>query len=169
MAAILAGLIGTITQARTAQRQRDFALRQLDRAEAINNFNQFILSDASVSGKPFTAKELLDRAQHTLERQHGASSNRAELMASIGKQYNALDEAAAAHHVLDEAYTLSRGVSDPGADGLVLSRGHAGARWPDGSRRIVFQEAMRERPANHNLFSFAWNVSDRKSSSARAW
>ena len=56
MMAIIAGLAGTITQARTARRQRDFALRQLDRAEAINEFNQFILSDASVSGKPFTAK-----------------------------------------------------------------------------------------------------------------
>ncbi len=148
MAAILAGLIGTITQARTAQRQRDFALRQLDRAEAINNFNQFILSDASVSGKPFTAKELLDRAQHTLERQHGASSNRAELMASIGMQYNALDEAAAAHHVLDEAYTLSRGVSDPGVR-ATASCYLAGTLVRDGEMdraESLFQEAMRELP-----------------------
>jgi serine/threonine-protein kinase len=148
MAAILAGLIGTITQARTAKRQRDFALRQLDRAEAINNFNQFILSDASVSGKPFTAKELLDRALHTLERQRGASSNRAELMASIGMQYNALDEAAAAHLVLDEAYKLSRGVSDPGVR-ATASCYLAGTLVREGEMEraeSLFQEAMRELP-----------------------
>jgi serine/threonine-protein kinase len=148
MAAILAGLIGTITQARTARRQRDLALHQLDRAEAINEFNQFILSDASISGKPFTAKELLDRAQHTLEKQHGADSNRAELMASVGMQYNALDEAVAAHHVLDEAYKLSRGVSDPGVR-ATASCYLAGTLVRDGEMEraeSLFQEAMRELP-----------------------
>src|SRR5205823_10549204 len=68
--ALIGGLTGTITQthratrhaalaeaqrhradeqARTANTQRDFALRQLSRAEAINDLNTFLLSDAAPS------------------------------------------------------------------------------------------------------------------------
>ena len=50
-------------QARAATEQRDFALRELSRAEAINDLNSFLLSDAAPSGKPFTAGELLGRAE----------------------------------------------------------------------------------------------------------
>lgn len=109
----LGGLVGTMTQARTAREQRDFALRQLNRAEAINEFNQLILSDASVSGKPFTAKELLDRAEHTLERQNSINANRVELMASLGMQYSLLAEDAEARRILENAYKLSRNIPEP--------------------------------------------------------
>ncbi|HYV65793.1 MAG TPA: serine/threonine-protein kinase, partial [Myxococcales bacterium] len=67
--ATVAGVVGTATQARTARRQRDFALGQLSRAEAINDLNVFLLSDAAPSGKPFTATQLLARAEHIIERQ----------------------------------------------------------------------------------------------------
>ena len=36
-----------LEQARAANTQRDFALRQLSRAEAINDLNAFLLSDAA--------------------------------------------------------------------------------------------------------------------------
>lgn len=111
--ATLAGLAGTMMQARTARQQRDFALRQLNRAEAINEFNQFILSDASVSGKPFTAKDLLDRAERTLEKQSSANGNRVELLASLGAQYSLLAEDSEAHRILENAYKLSRNVPEP--------------------------------------------------------
>lgn len=107
------GLIGTMTQARTARRQRDFAFRQLDRAESINDFNQFILSDIAASGRPFTAKELLHRAEHTLEKEHGTNSNRVELMASIGMQYTVLEEDDRARRILEQAYQLSRNLTEP--------------------------------------------------------
>jgi serine/threonine-protein kinase len=156
MIAIIAGLAGTITQARTARRQRDFALRQLDRAEAINEFNQFILSDASVSGKPFTAKELLDRAEHTLERQQGANGNRVELMASVGTQYSLLSEDAEARRVLEEAYKLSRGVLEPGVR-ATASCYLAGVLVRNGEldrAEAMFQEGMRELP-DEPQFAFA--------------
>jgi serine/threonine-protein kinase len=148
MLAIIAGLIGTMTQARTARRQRDFALRQLDRAEAINEFNQFILSDASVSGKPFTTKDLLDRAEHTLERQRGANGNRVELMASVGTQYSLLAEDAEARRVLEAAYKLSRSVSEPGVR-ATASCYLAGVLVRNGElerAEAMFQEGMRELP-----------------------
>jgi serine/threonine protein kinase len=57
------GIVGTIVQARTALAQRDFAFRQLQNSEAVNDLNSFLLSDAAPSGKPFTVNELLQRAR----------------------------------------------------------------------------------------------------------
>ena len=50
LVATLAGVTGTVMQTRTARRQRDFAFRQLSRAEAINDLNSLLLSDLAPSG-----------------------------------------------------------------------------------------------------------------------
>ncbi|MFZ0594930.1 MAG: protein kinase [Bryobacteraceae bacterium] len=110
--ASIAGLLGTITQARTARAQRDFALTQLARAEAINDLNGFVLSDAAPSGKSFSVNELLQRAEHIVDRQQGDSSSRVELLISIGRQYWSQDEDARARAVLEKGYRLSRELSE---------------------------------------------------------
>jgi serine/threonine-protein kinase len=146
--ATLAGLVGTMTQARTARRERDFAFRQLDRAASINDFNEFILSDISASGKPFTTKELLDRAEHTLERQEGASANRVELMASLGTQYTALEETEEGRRVLEQAYKLSRGVAEPAVRAKAscyLAATVVRLGEPERAESL-FQEGLRELP-----------------------
>ncbi len=108
-----AGVVGILTEARTARVQRDFALRQLSRAEAISDLNSFVLSDAAPSGKPLTVNELLGRAEEIVQRQRGGNdSSRVELLISIGRQYYAQDEDASANRVLGEAYRLSRGSSE---------------------------------------------------------
>ena len=133
--ALLAGLAGTIIeaeratrqaalaeeqtrradlQARAATEQRDFALRQLSRAEATNDLNTFLLSDAAPSGKPFTAGELLGRAAAIVERQHAESdANRAEMLVAIGRQYSATDRDDEARRLLGRAYEMSRVLPDP--------------------------------------------------------
>ena len=112
--ATAAGVVGTVMQARTARAQRDFALGRVGRGEALNDFHQFLLSDAAPSGKPFTVNELLGRAEHIVERQHAANDpNRVTLMIAIGRQYMEQDEGSSARRVLEEAYKLSRGLSDP--------------------------------------------------------
>lgn len=111
--AIIAGVVGTAVQARTARRQRDFAIDQLARAEGINDLNRFLLSDAAPSGKPFTALDLLTRAEHIVERRKTADKTRIELLTSIGDQYEQLSENASARRVLAHAYDLSRNVNDP--------------------------------------------------------
>src|ERR1035438_10081119 len=83
LVAVVAGVAATLFQARTARVQRDFAYRQLSRAEAVNELNNFLLSDAAPSGKPFTVDDLLGRAEHIIERQHTADTNRVELLVSI--------------------------------------------------------------------------------------
>jgi eukaryotic-like serine/threonine-protein kinase len=107
------GILATLNQARTARVQRDFALRQLSRAEAINDLNSYVLSDAAPSGKPFTVNDLLARAQAIIKRQRGRDeSTRVDLLISIGRQYTVQDEYAKARALLEEAYRLSRGLPD---------------------------------------------------------
>jgi serine/threonine protein kinase/tetratricopeptide (TPR) repeat protein len=111
--ASVAGVAGTMIQARTARVQRDFALRQLSRAEAINDLNSFLLSDAAPSGKPFTVNELLGRAEHIVERQQDKHDpQRIQVLISLGRQYNVLDEQAKSRQLLIEAYDLSRELTD---------------------------------------------------------
>jgi len=127
--ALAGGLAGTLSQARRAARQaalaeaqrgradeearqasiqRDFALRQLSRAEAINDLNAFLLSDAAPSGKPFTAGELLVRAEHVVERDRGETGeNRVEMLVAIGRQCETQDQVAEATRVLEQAYQLA--------------------------------------------------------------
>jgi eukaryotic-like serine/threonine-protein kinase len=133
--ALCGGLVGTLTQARRATRhaaaadaqrrradqearlageQRDFAMRQLSRAEAINDLNAFLLSDAAPSGRPFTARELLERAERIVDRQQADTrENRAEMLIAIGSLYGSRDEEAKAREVLTRAYALARETTDP--------------------------------------------------------
>jgi serine/threonine protein kinase/tetratricopeptide (TPR) repeat protein len=122
LVALVAGLAGTLTQARRATRhaaqadeQRDFALRQLSRAEAINDLNAFLLSDAAPAGKSFTVGELLARAEHILDRDQGDTvENRVEILVALGRQYQSLDEDAKARRLLTKAFELSRPLTDRG-------------------------------------------------------
>jgi serine/threonine protein kinase len=107
------GVLGTMIQARTARVQRDFAFRQFSRAEAINDLNSFLLSDAAPSGKPFTVNDLLGRAEHIVERQNKNDSTRTELLMSVGLQYASQEEDAKARRVLEQAYNISREIPDP--------------------------------------------------------
>jgi serine/threonine protein kinase/tetratricopeptide (TPR) repeat protein len=110
----LGGALGTAVQARRVRVQRDFALRQLWRAEAINDLDVFLLSDAAPSGKPFTVSELLADAERIAERQHGDDTvGHVELLLSIGDQYLTLDEDAKARRLLERAHASARAVHEP--------------------------------------------------------
>ena len=93
-------------QASVATEQRDFALRELSRAASVNEFNQFLLSDAAPSGRPFTAGELLARAEAIVQHQHaGADVNRTDMLVSIGRQYRMTDHENDALRVITQATT----------------------------------------------------------------
>jgi eukaryotic-like serine/threonine-protein kinase len=147
--ATAAGVLAILIQTRTARAQRDFALRQLVRAQSTIEFNEFLLSDAAPSGKPFTVNELLGRAENILARQHNAdATSRVELMVVIGDQYSTQDEDGKARRVLEEAYTLSRGLheSSPRAE-AACSLGGALARDGELARaEALIQEGLRELP-----------------------
>ena len=113
--AVLAGTAGTLLQARSTRQQRDFALRELTRAEQIGNLNRFLLTDAAPSRQPLTINDLLERAEHIVERENysGDPSNHAEMLVSIGTQYFDKDENEKALRVLQEAYQQTRELQDP--------------------------------------------------------
>lgn len=146
--AISAGLVGTLIETRNARTQRDFALRQMQQAEALDEFHQFLLSDAAPSGKPFTVHKLLEQAESIVQRQHAMSDpDRVELLISIGRQYVEQDQEASATRVLEEAYRLSRNLTDKSvraeascAFASALARGaeleHAEALYQEGMREL---------------------------------
>jgi serine/threonine protein kinase len=107
--AILGGLIGTLVQAASAREQRDFAFQQLQRNQEHDKFLDFLLSDASPSGKPLSADELLTRAERIVQKQHSANvDRRADLMIWIGGDYSIRDRSIDARRVLETAYQLTR-------------------------------------------------------------
>ncbi len=165
--ALLAGLTGTMTQARRATEQarraethrlradgqaraanvqRDFALRQLSRADAINDLNTFLLSDVDPS-KAFTVGELLAEAESVVAKETGQTDeNRVELLISIGRQYDVLDQRRKSGELLDKAYQLSRRLSEPSIRGkaaAALAATVAVAGECDRAEMLI-QEALRE-------------------------
>ena len=120
--ATLAGLVGTITQARHAAEQRDFALRQLSRVEAVSDLDRFLLYDAAPSGKAFTASDLLARAEHIVG-QAAPDATRTDALIAIGRNYTSLDQDANARRLLSRAYELSRSERDPS------TRARAACAW----------------------------------------
>jgi eukaryotic-like serine/threonine-protein kinase len=109
--AIIAGLVGTLMEARTARRQRDFAFRQLSRAEAINELNLVVL------GEGYQSPEMIDRAERILAQQQEATlADRVEILITLGTTANlSNDGGAQSHRLLEEAYQLSRKQPEPGA------------------------------------------------------
>lgn len=143
-----AGIVGAVVQARTARAQRDFAYRQLQNSEAVNDLNSFLLSDAAPSGKPFTVNELLERARQIVEVQHGNDASRVQLLISIGEQYNSQDEDAKSRPILEEAYRISRGLTDRSTRAQAsCALGHAISLADDPKRaETLIEEGLHELP-----------------------
>lgn len=115
---LIASSVVTTLQTLEARRQRDFARAQLGRAEAINDLNYYVVNDAGPAGAPITIRGLMARALHVLERQRLNDANRVTLLTSVGWAYEAQDDHASGLRILNEAYRLSQGVSDPAARAL---------------------------------------------------
>jgi eukaryotic-like serine/threonine-protein kinase len=146
LAAVIAGLAGTLIQARAARNQRDFARRQLARAERVNELNQFLLSDASDSDRRFTVAELLERAEEIVEHENYSSdpANHAELLISIGIQ----SRTPRSLSLLQEAYRLSRGLKDHSIRARAACALAAQVENPKNNERAesLIQEGLRELP-----------------------
>lgn len=141
-------------EARRAREERDFAFRQLSRAEAVAELDDFLLYEATPNGRSFTPLDLLGRAERIVSRQEPATDpNRVEQLTAIGGHYGRLEEMDRSRRLLEEAYALSRKTDDPS------TRAKAGcqlastlARSGDGARgeRLV-EEALAELPDQPQL------------------
>ena len=152
--ALAGGVIGTVSQAARAAAERDFALRQLARAESVNDLNAFLLSDAAPHGRPFTAGDLLGQAERLLEKQSAGAPDEVtiESLVSIGRQYVSQDEDGNARRVLERAYDLAKGLPDRSAATRAKAAcAYAGAlARGDGLARAqaLIAEALAELPAD---------------------
>ena len=144
-----AGVTWIVIQNRRVRAERDFAFHQLSRIQEHDDFLDFLLSDATPSGKPFTVNDLLGRARQIVERQK-ASPMQIELLDWIGVDYSAQDQHALARPILERAYQQSRQSTDLAirasascALGFALSRDEDLAK----SEALVL-EGLRELPGD---------------------
>jgi len=113
VAATVAGLTGTLVQARTARRQRDVAYRERDRAQRITDFmtGMFKVSDPSeTAGNAVTAREILDKASKDIDT--GLTRDpelQAQMMHAMGTVYDNLGLYDQAQSLLERAIQVSRG------------------------------------------------------------
>jgi serine/threonine-protein kinase len=144
----LAGVAGTLIQARRARTQRDVAIQMVSRVKADREFLEAIVFDVGASGKPFTVKDLLARGEHILARQSGDEAGRVELMNWLGLDYSVLDDNVSGRRILEEAYKMSRGMSDPSLHaGAACNLGSLLARDQELDRaEQLFQEGIHELP-----------------------
>ena len=153
-AATIAGVAGTLIQARTARLQRDAALRQERRTYAHDDFLGFLLSGAAPAGKPFTVNDLLARGRRILERDSSGDDDiHYELMSWIGLDYLAQDEDATAGPILEKAYALSRASTDPyiRADGACSLASYCSRSQQLERAEALFQEGLRQLPDDPRL------------------
>jgi serine/threonine protein kinase len=116
--AIASGLVGTITQAHRAEaqaqraaRERDNALRQLGYARSTNEFMTFLMQEGS--DRPFTAAELLARAEPVLDAQFaGDPAQRAHLLNELAGFHVSAQDYKKAESVLLRARAAAQGSGD---------------------------------------------------------
>jgi eukaryotic-like serine/threonine-protein kinase len=147
LVATVAGVIAIVIQDRKVRAERDFAFRQLSRTAQHDEFLDFLLSDASPSGKPFTVNDLLNRAEAIVEKQK-TSPEQIEMLDWIGADYMSQGQQSQAKLILEHAYQLSRQSTDRSVRssasctlGWAMSRDEALAKSD-----AMIQEGLRELP-----------------------
>ncbi|HEY6513836.1 MAG TPA: protein kinase, partial [Burkholderiaceae bacterium] len=116
--AVIAGLVGTLSQAIRAERlaeqaarERDTALNELKFAEASEGFMRFILKETS--DKPFTTAELLARADALVDAQYAADAAlRARMQLVLTDLFAEQRDFTRAQAVLDRARTSAEAAGD---------------------------------------------------------
>jgi eukaryotic-like serine/threonine-protein kinase len=136
--AVIAGVTGTLIQARTARRQRDFAFSERDRANRITDFMtaMFKVSDPSETvGNGVTAREILEKASKDINAGLAKDPElQAQMMHVMGNVYYNLGLYDQAQSLLERAIQVNRaarGPADPetlssleSLGGVLLQQGH---------------------------------------------
>ena len=115
--ALLAGITGTVIQARTARRQRDSAFRERDRADRIAEFmtNIFKVSDPYERvGNMVTARELLDKAVKDIDTGLAKDPElQARMMHVMGTAYSNMGIQQTAQSLLERSIKIDDSVVGP--------------------------------------------------------
>lgn len=116
---VVAGLVGTLTQARRAEQQarlaeaeRDRALEELRYADAADELMRFAFSEGAK--QPFTTQQLLARAEQQVERGFAdAPALRARLQLLVAEQHREVAAMADAERVARRARESAEAARDP--------------------------------------------------------
>jgi eukaryotic-like serine/threonine-protein kinase len=126
--AVVAGLIGTLEQARTARQQRDAAIRERDRAKRVTDFmiSTFKVSDPAQSNvNNLTAREILDRASKQIDAEMAKDPEaQAQMMFAMGEVYDSLGLFPQAQTLFTRALDLQRKVLGPDDPHTLTSLSH---------------------------------------------
>jgi len=109
--ASVAGLVGTLLQARTARQQRDAAIRERDRATRITEFmaSMFKVSDPYQRPGSITAREILDRSAQQIEAGLAKDPEaQAHMMYVMGEVYDSMGMTSQGKELVSKALDLQR-------------------------------------------------------------
>ena len=110
---LIAGILGTAWQASEAQKQRDTALLQLQRAQAQARLNEFLFTDAPQPERLSEIAPMMQRAQKWAESLYANEpALLAEVIGGLAKRYAELGSATLALPLYRRAYELTRQISD---------------------------------------------------------
>jgi serine/threonine-protein kinase len=114
VAGLCAALVFALFEGRNAEQQRDVALRELARANTVNDFTAFLLSVAAPGDARFTAAELLEQSEHVIDKQFAHDQPlKAELLTTVGVQYMQSERWGDAESVLGQSAALAEKAQDP--------------------------------------------------------
>jgi serine/threonine-protein kinase len=114
--ALVAGTSVALWEARSASRQRDRALAQLELAEATNDLSAFLLSEATPSaGRPISNADLLARGEAMVDRRFADDpALRAHMLLTLADRYHENQQFDDWKRTLDRAEEITRTVRDAG-------------------------------------------------------
>jgi eukaryotic-like serine/threonine-protein kinase len=116
--AVIAGVSGTLIQARNARHQRDAAIRERDRANRIRDFmtGMFKVSDPNEkAAKDVTARQILDKASGDIDTGLAKDPElQAQMMHVMGTVYANLGLHDRAQSLLERAIEVNRAARGPG-------------------------------------------------------
>ena len=114
--ALVAGTSVAVWEARSASRQRDRALAQLQLAEATSDLSGFLLSEATPSaGRPISNADLLARGEAMVERRFADDpALRAQMLLTLADRYHENQQFDHWKRTLDRAEEIARTVKDAG-------------------------------------------------------
>ncbi len=112
--ALLVGLGAAVWQGRAAARSRDRAYAMADRAEAVSEFLNLLLTQAARGGMALTPRQLLERSEQLVLREmRNNPEHRAAVLAMIGTSLQTLGNATDAERLLARALDAARIAGDP--------------------------------------------------------
>ena len=146
--AVIAGVAGTLLQARTARRQRDEAIRERDRANRVTKFviGMFNASDPNETNrKDVPVREILDKASGEI----GTTLNKdpevqSEMMATMGAVYSNLGLYPQACKLLERAIELGRAANGPSDPDVLRNMDNLGFALMEQGQPVEAEKWQRE-------------------------